>query len=74
MLLSRRRRRGRHVREFDCHQRLEVISKPCEVCQAIDEAEKKSRDEENRVGEASLRQDRRTYLISSLNQGPAFAL
>lgn len=39
--------RGGHVQRFECHQRLEVISKPCEVCQAEDEAERKMREEKN---------------------------
>jgi hypothetical protein len=45
--------KGRHVQKYECHQRLEVISKPCEVCQAEDEAEKKLRENENQNGEAS---------------------
>ncbi|KAI5210180.1 P-loop containing nucleoside triphosphate hydrolase protein [Aureobasidium subglaciale] len=33
--------RGRHVQKFQCCERLEVISKPCDECVAEDEAEEK---------------------------------
>ena len=40
--------RGRHVQRFDCHERLEVISRPCEECLAEDEAEKKRAEKDNK--------------------------
>lgn len=45
--------RGKHVQRFECHERMEVISKPCEVCQAEDEAERKLREGQNKGGEKS---------------------
>jgi len=45
--------RGKHVQKFECHQRLDVISKPCEVCQAEDEAERKKKEAEDKSGGVS---------------------
>ncbi|KAI4745736.1 P-loop containing nucleoside triphosphate hydrolase protein [Aureobasidium sp. EXF-12298] len=45
--------RGRHVQRFECCERLEVISRPCEECLAEEEAEKKRAEQENRSGEGS---------------------
>lgn len=42
---------GRHVQKFECHERLEVISRPCEECAAEDEVEKKRFDKESSTGE-----------------------
>ena len=45
--------RGRHVQRFECHERLDVISKPCGICQAEDEAEKKMRDKDDKGADGS---------------------
>lgn len=39
--------RGRHVQRFECCERLEVISRPCEECLGEDEVEKKRTEQEN---------------------------
>jgi hypothetical protein len=39
--------RGSHVQRFECCERLEVISRPCEECLAEDEVEKKRAEQEN---------------------------
>ncbi|KEQ58714.1 uncharacterized protein M437DRAFT_58626 [Aureobasidium melanogenum CBS 110374] len=40
--------RGRHTQRFECFERLEVISRPCEECAAEDEAEKERAEQENK--------------------------
>lgn len=37
--------RGRHTQRFECCERLDVISRPCEECLVEDEMEKKAEQE-----------------------------
>lgn len=42
--------RGRHTQRFECCERLEVISRPCEECMAEDEAEKERVEQQKADG------------------------
>ncbi|CAD0109271.1 unnamed protein product, partial [Aureobasidium uvarum] len=43
--------RGTHVQRFECCERLEVISRPCEECLADDEVERKKQEAESYSGQ-----------------------